>query len=166
MTANLDVSVIIVNWNGADHLRICLPSLGSHSKYSIGRVQTKNSRIGRRKRTKQKLIRADSHSLETKQRVMRILDGKQLDYLFVDADHTYSGVQQDFKMASPSARQSAAVQSARDGWKCQYRGSTMNLHVHHLRKRSHLGPDAADNLITLCASCHSQEHTTEAHTSR
>jgi len=31
MTAKLDVSVIIVNWNGADHLRICLPSLGSQS---------------------------------------------------------------------------------------------------------------------------------------
>jgi 5-methylcytosine-specific restriction endonuclease McrA len=34
----------------------------------------------------------------------------------------------------------------------------MNLHVHHLKKRSQLGPDTADNLITLCASCHSREH--------
>ena len=55
------------------------------------------------------LIRADSHSLETKQRVMRILDGKQLDYLFVDADHTYSGVQQDFKMYAPLVRSGGIV---------------------------------------------------------
>lgn len=31
MTGNLTVSVIIVNWNGADHLRLCLPSLASQS---------------------------------------------------------------------------------------------------------------------------------------
>jgi 5-methylcytosine-specific restriction endonuclease McrA len=46
----------------------------------------------------------------------------------------------------------------RDGWKCQCCGSTTNLHVHHLHKRSQLGSDAADNLITLCASCHGRQH--------
>jgi 5-methylcytosine-specific restriction endonuclease McrA len=34
----------------------------------------------------------------------------------------------------------------------------MNLQVHHLNKRSQLGSDAADNLITLCASCHGRQH--------
>ena len=29
------VSVIIVNWNGAEHLRICLPSLASQSFESL-----------------------------------------------------------------------------------------------------------------------------------
>jgi 5-methylcytosine-specific restriction endonuclease McrA len=50
----------------------------------------------------------------------------------------------------------------RDGWKCQCCGSKTNLHVHHLKKRSQLGPDAADNLITLCAGCHRREHTEAA----
>ncbi len=50
------------------------------------------------------LLREDSHSPQTKERVLRILDGEQLDYLFVDADHTYSGVQRDFEMYSPLVR--------------------------------------------------------------
>src|ERR1700722_12060575 len=37
------------------------------------------------------LIRADSHAPETKERVLQILDGEKLDYLFIDADHTYDG---------------------------------------------------------------------------
>jgi hypothetical protein len=40
----------------------------------------------------------------------------------------------------------------RDGWRCQSCGSSKDLHVHHLRKRSDLGDDALDNLITLCVS--------------
>ena len=46
----------------------------------------------------------------------------------------------------------------RDGWRCQGCGSTMNLQVHHLKKRSQLGWDVPDNLVTLCASCHSHQH--------
>jgi predicted O-methyltransferase YrrM len=55
------------------------------------------------------LMRADSHSLKTKQRVIELLDGEKLDYLFVDADHTYSGVQQDFQMYSPLVRSGGMV---------------------------------------------------------
>jgi 5-methylcytosine-specific restriction endonuclease McrA len=47
---------------------------------------------------------------------------------------------------------------ARDGWKCQCCGSSINLHVHHLIYRSQLGTDALDNLITLCATCHRHQH--------
>jgi predicted O-methyltransferase YrrM len=55
------------------------------------------------------LIRADSHSPETKDRVLQILDGDQLDYLFLDGDHTYSGVQCDFQMYSPLVRSGGIV---------------------------------------------------------
>ena len=55
------------------------------------------------------LLRADSHSPETKERVMHILDGEKLDYLFIDADHTYSGVQRDFEMYSPLVRSGGIV---------------------------------------------------------
>ena len=40
---------------------------------------------------------------------MRILDGEKLDYLFIDADHTYSGVQCDFEMYSPLVRSGGIV---------------------------------------------------------
>ena len=46
----------------------------------------------------------------------------------------------------------------RDGWKCQNCGSSIDLHVHHLVKRSNLGSDALENLITLCSNCHRQRH--------
>ena len=46
----------------------------------------------------------------------------------------------------------------RDGWRCQVCGSSTDLHVHHLVRRSRLGDDAFDNLITLCATCHLREH--------
>jgi len=46
----------------------------------------------------------------------------------------------------------------RDGWRCQDCGSSKDLHVHHLVKRSKLGDDALDNLIALCAGCHRERH--------
>lgn len=55
------------------------------------------------------LIRADSHSLRTKDRVVQILDGEKLDYMFIDADHTYAGVQRDFEMYSPLVRSGGII---------------------------------------------------------
>jgi 5-methylcytosine-specific restriction endonuclease McrA len=46
----------------------------------------------------------------------------------------------------------------RDGWRCQRCGSLENLQVHHKIKRSQLGNDSLDNLVTLCAYCHMAEH--------
>ncbi len=46
----------------------------------------------------------------------------------------------------------------RDGWRCQFCGSMENLQVHHLEFRCHAGSDTEENLITLCAPCHSQVH--------
>ena len=46
----------------------------------------------------------------------------------------------------------------RDGWRCQMRGAASNLTVHHQLYRSHSGEDVEQNLITLCADCHSAVH--------
>jgi len=46
----------------------------------------------------------------------------------------------------------------RDGWRCQNCGSSKYLHVHHQTRRSKLGDDALDNLITLCVTCHQKQH--------
>lgn len=55
------------------------------------------------------LIRGDSHSPETKKRVLTILGDRLLDYLFVDGDHTYGGVELDFEMYSPLVRSGGIV---------------------------------------------------------
>ena len=47
------------------------------------------------------LVRADSHAPETRERVREILGGQPVDFLFIDADHTYQGVKQDFDQYSP-----------------------------------------------------------------
>ncbi len=46
----------------------------------------------------------------------------------------------------------------RDGWKCQNCGTSENLHIHHICRRSAQGADVEKNLITLCARCHRQVH--------
>jgi 5-methylcytosine-specific restriction endonuclease McrA len=46
----------------------------------------------------------------------------------------------------------------RDGWKCQECGSMKSLEVHHQRFRSQSGEDTEENLIALCAECHSRAH--------
>jgi cephalosporin hydroxylase len=47
------------------------------------------------------LIRADSHHRESLSKVRQLLDRRTLDFLFIDGDHTYEGVRQDFEMYSP-----------------------------------------------------------------
>jgi 5-methylcytosine-specific restriction endonuclease McrA len=46
----------------------------------------------------------------------------------------------------------------RDGWRCQYCGGSDRLQIHNIRSRSLLGDDTEENLITLCADCHSDIH--------
>jgi len=55
------------------------------------------------------LVRQDSHSEETLGKVKGILDGKQVDFLFIDGDHTYEGVKKDFEMYSPLVRKGGVV---------------------------------------------------------
>ncbi len=55
------------------------------------------------------LIRGDSHLLATKARAERVLKNQPLDYLFLDGDHTYEGVRQDFEMYSPLVRSGGII---------------------------------------------------------
>jgi predicted O-methyltransferase YrrM len=55
------------------------------------------------------LLRANSHAAETQERVLNILGGAPLDYLFLDGDHTYEGVSRDFEMYAPLVRSGGIV---------------------------------------------------------
>jgi len=55
------------------------------------------------------LVRGDSHDPSTLERVREILGGQELDFLFIDADHTYEGVKRDFEMYSPLVRRGGVV---------------------------------------------------------
>lgn len=55
------------------------------------------------------LIQADSHSSETRERLIEALDGAMIDFLFIDGDHTYDGVKQDFEMYAPLVRTGGVI---------------------------------------------------------
>ena len=43
-----------------------------------------------------KLLRKDSHKVETRAEVVKIFDNKPIDFAFIDGDHTYDGIKADF----------------------------------------------------------------------
>jgi predicted O-methyltransferase YrrM len=47
------------------------------------------------------LLRSDSHARDTLEQTKAILNGREIDFLFIDGDHTYEGVKTDFQMYSP-----------------------------------------------------------------
>jgi len=50
------------------------------------------------------LIRGDSHADSTRRKIRGIMKDKQIDFLFIDGDHTYEGVKKDFNMYGPFVR--------------------------------------------------------------
>jgi predicted O-methyltransferase YrrM len=47
------------------------------------------------------LLRVNSHDPSTVQLLRGVLDGRPIDLLFIDGDHSYDGVRRDFEMYSP-----------------------------------------------------------------
>lgn len=54
-------------------------------------------------------IRGNSHSAKSIDVIKGLLHGKQFDFEFIDGDHTYEGVKQDFEMYSPLVRKGGII---------------------------------------------------------
>jgi len=55
------------------------------------------------------LPRMDSHKETALHAINRILDGHELDFLFIDGDHTYQGVKKDFEMYGKLVRKGGII---------------------------------------------------------
>jgi predicted O-methyltransferase YrrM len=55
------------------------------------------------------LLRGDSHDPATADRVRTLLGGDPLDFLFIDGDHTFDGVRQDFETYGPLVRSGGVI---------------------------------------------------------
>jgi predicted O-methyltransferase YrrM len=55
------------------------------------------------------LLRKDSHKQDTLEEIKKILSGNQLDFLFIDGDHSYEGVKKDFEMYSPLVKKGGII---------------------------------------------------------
>jgi predicted O-methyltransferase YrrM len=55
------------------------------------------------------LLREDSHLPETLEKVKKILAGRQVDFLFIDSDHSYEGVKKDFEMYNSLVRNGGII---------------------------------------------------------
>lgn len=55
------------------------------------------------------LLRADSHAPATRAQVAELLHGQPFDFAFIDGDHTYEGVKQDFEMYGALVRPGGLV---------------------------------------------------------
>ncbi len=54
-------------------------------------------------------IREDSHSLRCVEKLERVLDGRKIDFLFIDGDHSYGGIKQDFDNYSKFVRKEGVI---------------------------------------------------------
>ncbi len=55
------------------------------------------------------LLRKNSHKQETLELLKNIIKNKQIDFLFIDADHTYEGVKRDYELYSPLVRKGGII---------------------------------------------------------
>jgi cephalosporin hydroxylase len=62
-----------------------------------------------RRRQRLQLLQGDSHSRDMLDKVKAALRGQELDYLFIDGDHSYAGVKCDFEMYGPMVKRGGLI---------------------------------------------------------
>ena len=81
-----------------------LGRLGRFSAYALVRRGFARSR-----QRVELLLPRDSHDPSTVEELQRLLAGAPIDFLFIDGDHSYEGVKQDFELYAPLVRNGGIV---------------------------------------------------------
>lgn len=58
---------------------------------------------------KMEFIRGNSHSVQTVEQLKELLGGRLIDFLYIDADHTFKGVKTDFELYSPLVKEGGLI---------------------------------------------------------
>lgn len=56
-----------------------------------------------------KLLRGNSHEEAMKAKLIEALGGREIDFLFIDGDHSYAGVKKDYEMYAPLVRAGGVI---------------------------------------------------------
>ena len=88
-------------------ISIDLPGGPFGGGYTLNDV--KKFRKYKRKNQKLYFLRKDSHKQETKNKLIGILDGRKIDFLFIDGDHRYRGVKKDFQLYSSLVKHNGLI---------------------------------------------------------
>ena len=73
------------------------------------RLRTPIYRRFARRQQRLHLVRADSHQIDTLEQVKRLFGGSEIDFLFIDGDHSYAGVKRDWEMYSTLVRKGGII---------------------------------------------------------
>lgn len=99
-------------WCQAASPHACLISLDLPQGRYGGGYHTKREKFYRffaKEEQKLHLLRGDSHSTESQEKVKSLLGDKQIDFLFIDGDHSYEGVKRDYELYSPLVRSGGLI---------------------------------------------------------
>lgn len=73
---------------------------GIHGGVSLDKTELRNSKFKELYGDRCTFISGNSHDLGTYNELIKLLNGEKIDFLFIDGDHTYEGVKQDYEMYS------------------------------------------------------------------
>jgi predicted O-methyltransferase YrrM len=90
-------------------ISIDLPDGAFGGGYDVRRQRLYRQFLNDRIECKAEFLRTNSHDPKTFSKVSEILMGRDIDFLFIDGDHSYEGVKQDFDLYSPLVREGGLV---------------------------------------------------------
>lgn len=108
-------------------------------------------------RTKKDSIVRVIADLKTRANIVRaIVEQGQFDTSSLAKDRELEGI--EYQHSDYQGKNFRAKVLWRDGYTCQHCNAKDELHVHHIKSKSHGGTDAVSNGITLCDKCHEDLH--------